>query len=271
MIPLHITALKKTASVMHTSSGKQIEVWELDVPTDDSFLNNWAVSFRQHYCADGEIDLMRSGTGMSRGEYLTQIVFPDQTNAPGPSVRSGDFAELLVTDYVEHVLGYWVTRGKYADKQTRDDSVKGVDILGFKQIDPNSHNPGDVLLAFEAKALCSVSPYGGQLQSAVDDSSKDFLRRAFTLNATKRRLLSAGEQSNAQRIERFQNVADRPYLYRSGAAAVLSDTAYDELEIATKTTTLTHQNENNLELIVIRGKALMKLVHALYDRAANEA
>jgi hypothetical protein len=32
-----------------------------------------------------------------------------------------------------------------------------------------------------------------------------------------------------------------------------------------------HPNIANLKLIVIRGSALMDLVHALYERAANEA
>ena len=66
-------------------------------------------------------------------------------------------------------------------------------------------------------------------------------------------------------------MSDRPYVYRSGAAAVLSDAAYDETLLHNETTVVGHQNAGNIELIVIRGKELMKLVHMLYERASNEA
>ena len=71
-------------------------------------------------------------------------------------------------------------------------------------------------------------------------------------------------------VQRFQNPSDHPYSYRSGAAAVLSDSAFNE-SLLQKTTVSGHCNADNLELIVIRGKEMMALVHALYERAANEA
>jgi hypothetical protein len=234
-------------------------------------MSTWAANFRQHYCSDSEIDALRDGTGLSRAEYLTQLVFPDESAAPGPGIRAGDFAELLIADYVEYLLGYWVPRGKYAEKASRDESVKGVDILGFRLTASSPPAPTDTLLAFEVKAQLSGGKYAGRLQTAIDDSSKDYLRRAMTLNATKRRLLREGEHDKALVVQRFQNLSDHPYVYRSGAAAVLSDAAYDEALLKTATKVSEHKNASGLELIVIRGKELMKLVHALYERAAHEA
>jgi hypothetical protein len=234
-------------------------------------LSEWASAFRQHYCSDAEIDALRAGTGLTRSEYLTQLVFPDKSAAPGPGIRAGDFAELLLSDYVEHLLGYWVPRGKYADKASRDESAKGVDIVGFRVMDPSASTPADTLLAFEVKAQLSGTKYKGRLQVAIEDSSKDYLRRALTLNATKRRLRQAGEDSKALLVQRFQNPSDHPYVFRSGAAAVLSDGAYDESLLQSATKIADHQNAANLELIVVRGKELMKLVHAIYERAAHEA
>jgi len=255
---------------LQTADKSDIDVWELQTPTATD-LSKWAASFRQNYCADADIDLLRRGTGLSRAEYLTQLVFPDKSVAPGPSIRSGDFAELLISDYVEHVLGYWVPRSKYADKSSRDESVKGADILGFLPKRVIRPAPTDTLLAFEVKAQLVSGTYAKRLQTAVDDSSKDYLRRATTLNATKRRLLRNGEIDSARVVERFQNLADRPYIYRSGAAAVLSDMAYDESAIQTATSVANHQNVDRLELIIVRGKDLMSLVHALYEKAAHEA
>jgi hypothetical protein len=270
-LPSHLSNLTKCAETLYTSDGCGIDVWELRVQLTDENLSAWASHFRQHYCSDSEIDVLRDGTGLSRTEYLTQLVFPDKSARPGPGIRAGDFAEILVSDYVEHLLGYWVSREKYADKGCRDESVKGVDILGFHQFSPTVSSPKDTLLAFEVKAQLTGDKDTARLQAAIEDSSKDYLRRGMTLNATKRRLLRAKQHDRALMVSRFQNLSDHPYVYRSGAAAVLTESAYDEILLNETTVAGGHQNAKNLELIVIRGKELMKLVHALYERAANEA
>ncbi len=269
--PPHLSALKKSTIKLTTSDGRPITVWKLTVSASAPYLSTWAKHFRQQYCLDSEIDTLRAGTGLSRSEYLIHLVFPDKSNPPGPAVRAGDFGELLISDYIEYLLGYWVPRGKYAEKASRDESVKGVDIIGFLQTSPPAFSPTDSLLSFEVKAQLSDTKYDGRLQTAIDDSSKDYLRRAITLNATKRRLLHSGQQDKALVVQRFQNLADQPYVYRSGAAAVLSESAYDKALIEQTTTVANHGNASNLELMIIRGSELMKLVHALYERAANEA
>jgi Cap4 SAVED domain len=270
-VPAHLSCLIKCATSLSTSDGQAIEVWELRVDLLDPHLSTWASTFRQQYCADEDIDNLRAGTGLSRAEYLTNLVFPDEESAPGPSIRAGDFAELLVADFVEHLLGYWVPRGKYAEKAVRNESVKGVDILGFHLATPASASSDDVLLTFEAKAQLSAGTYVDRLQVAINDSSKDSIRRAETLNATKRRLHSIGDSGGAQTVERFQNPTDHPYVYRSGAAAVLSDSVFNEELLKSNTSVAGHKNASDLLLVVIRGTELMKLVHLLYRKAADEA
>lgn len=255
---------------MTLSEGFDCEVWELAVPDDSTSLSEWARRFRETYCLDSDLDILREGTGKSRAEYLLELVFPDERVAPGPAVRSGDFAEMLVSDYVEFVLGYWVPRGKYAEKGSRDESVKGVDIIGFQCQDPTKPKPTDEMLAFEAKAQLGGGVYKDRLQVAVNDSGKDYLRAGETLAAMKRRMLVSGDRASMLVVQRFQNAVDRPYRLVSGAAAILSDSAYDTDGI--KRTSITgHTNADNLKLVAIRGKDLMKLAHALYQRAANEA
>ena len=269
-LPDYLSSLSKCAEKLCTSDGRDIDVWELSV-TDDNLLSSWASTFRQNYCSDNEIDELREGTGLSRAEFLTQLIFPDESAPPGPGIRAGDFAEILVSDYVEHLLGYWVPRAKYSEKANRNESVKGVDILGFRLSSTTHPVPADTLLAFEVKAQLSGQKYSKRLQDAIDDSSKDLLRRGMTLHATKRRLRNAGEEEKALVVQRFQNPSDFPYIYRSGAAAVLSDLSYNEPAIQSSSKVIGHQNEGNLELIVIRGNDLMTLVHALYKMAADEA
>lgn len=270
MKPAYLDYLAKVDVPLTSADGRKIDVWELTVPNVDSSLGEWAHKFRQHYCLDEEIDELREGTGLSRSEYLVQLIFPDEKSPPGPGVRAGDFAELLISDYVEYHLGFWVPRGKYAEKANRNESVKGVDIMGFKLSEAGKASPTDMLLAFEVKAQLSEGKYADRLQTAVDDSSKDYLRSAYTLNATKRRLRSSGFLNDALVVQRFQNITDRPYIFRSGAATVLSGESYDETALQS-TNAVGHNNVAFLELMVVRGKDLMTLVHALYEKAANEA
>ena len=74
-----------------TTDGKPIKVFSFNYnSTDDETMSDWAKHFRNHYCPDNKIDILRSGTGLSKKDYLLNRKFPDQTVAPGPSVRSGD-------------------------------------------------------------------------------------------------------------------------------------------------------------------------------------
>lgn len=269
-IPDHLSFLKKSSDKLQTSDNHDIEVWDLKVCPDDN-LTNWAKHFRECYCIDEEIDILRQGTGFSRADFLEQLVFPDKNLAPGPSIRAGDFAELLIADYLEFNHQYWVPRGKFAEKESRNESAKGVDILGIKVADITKTSINDTLITFEVKAQLTNKRYAKRLQTAIDDSSKDFLRQAATLYAIKRRLIHSQQNEKVPFVQRFQNPTDYPYRYLSGAAAVLSDKAYDELALSTETIVSNHLNIVNLQLIVIRGNDLMKFVHALYERAANEA
>ena len=78
-MPSHLSCLEKCPETLVTSDGCPIDVWELRVPPTDSYLTAWASNFRQHYCSDSEIDELRAGTGLSRAEYLVQLVFPDKS------------------------------------------------------------------------------------------------------------------------------------------------------------------------------------------------
>lgn len=267
--PAYLNHLKPEESLT-LSEGVTCEVWELTLPDDPQLLSEWARRFREAYCPDSALDTLRDGTGKSRAEYLLELVFPDKSVPPGPAVRSGDFAELLVSDYVEFVLGYWVPRGKYAEKGSRDESVKGVDIVGFQCPDPGHPKSTDEMLAFEAKAQLSGGKYKDRLQVAVNDSGKDYLRAGETLAAMKRRMHVAGDGDSILLVQRFQDAVDRPYRLVSGAAAILSDAAFDKDGIMA-TTIAGHNNADNLKLIAFKGNDLMTLAHALYQRAADEA
>lgn len=268
--PAYLDSLVRTQQVLKSADNLDIQVWELTVPTDRAVLQEWADRFREAYCSETDIDALRAGTGKSRSEYLTDLVFPSASQGLGPAVRAGDFTELLLSDLLEGEHGFWVPREKYSTKPIPDSSTQGVDVIGFRIVDLDSWRDDDVLVVCEVKAGLSGTSYGAQLQNAVTDSAKDYFRVGVTLNATKRRLLTAGDYSAAAIVERFQNIADRPYRFTSTAAAVLDSRTFDERGISGADAS-EHNNREHLNMMVIRGTGLMTLVHALYQDAADGA
>jgi hypothetical protein len=269
--PAHLVWLVNTGKSLKTVGGHTAELWELKHGNDPAVLSAWAKHFREHYCDDEMLKELVKGTGLTNSEFLTQRKFPDVKEPPGPSVRAGDFAEIIVADYIEYKLGYWCPRKlRYDFKFNRNESTKGCDIVGFKFVADGAENPKDELFVFESKAALSGKKAVARLQDAVDDSGKDEIREALTLSALKQRFLERGDEGPARKVERFQNEADRPFRRISGAAAVHDVNTFDP-NITSDTTAAAHFNSKNLKLIVVAGLTLMTLVNALFERAANEA
>lgn len=265
----HIKWLIDTEEHLEIDGGSIIHLYELRYENDDAILSSWAKHFRSHYCSDIEIDLLRNGTGMTRSEFLNNIKFPTAKRGFGPGIRAGDFGEILVADYLEYRLGYWVPRTRYDRKTIRDESTKGSDLIGFKQFDKTA-SPKDELSIYEVKTQFSGTEPKPRLQDAINDSVKDEIRKAESLNAIKQRLVDQNKFDDVAKIERFQNFVDKPYKDISGAAALFSENFLDRKAIC-ETCAEAHPNKSALALVVIHGKDLMKLVHTLYERAANEA
>ncbi|MFD0999687.1 Hachiman antiphage defense system protein HamA [Ohtaekwangia kribbensis] len=263
----HVSWLEQVETI-DTGDRKRVLVFRYNHVNDNDILDEWAKHFRNHYCSDTEIDSEASATGMSKSDYLLNIKFPSRTDAPGPSVRAGDFGEILVADYLQFVLGYDVPRTRYEFKSIRNESTKGIDVVGFRLANPSEITNADELFTFEVK--CSLtSSNNATLQNAIDDSKKDFeIRKAESLAAMKIRLRAQSNLSKIALVERFQNQIDRPYRQNSGAAAVVANHVWSQ-EIIIKATAKEHPNRSRLTLIVIKGDQLMNLVHNLYDRACD--
>jgi hypothetical protein len=268
--PSYLNWLIDTGERQATACGREIEIWQLNPQDDAEIISNWARHFRNHYIADADLPFMAGGTGLSHPDYLRTLLFPDSKVAPGPSLRSGDFGEIIVADFIEYFLGYWCPRElRYQDRWNRNDSTKGCDVIGFRFANEDNSSPADELFIFESKSGMSAS-CANRLQDAIDDSVKDRLREGMSLNAIKRRFFDRGEMGDARKVERFQNEADRPFRRINGAAAIFDEAVFAETDMAA-TNGAKHFNQENLRLLVIRGPSLMKLVHTLYERAADEA
>jgi hypothetical protein len=266
----HMRWLIDTGEVLTTADGKSVSIYEFSCNHEDEIMSAWVIHFRNHYCLDSEIDIMKNGTGLTRSEYLSQIKFPDHSKAPGPSIRAGDFAEVMIADYLQFCLGYWVPRTRYGNKAIRNESTKGSDIIGIRFFSDEKKPSKDILTIFEAKAQFSSKQKTSRLQDAIDGSAKDQVRKAESLNALKHRFWDLKNIDDFKKIERFQNPEDNPYTELFGAAVVISTHLY-EPEILLSANSQAHPSPDRLSLVIIRGENFMDLVHELYRRAADEA
>ncbi len=276
----HLKWLVPTGKKLKTADGKNVEVWEFRHQNDDVVLSAWAKHFRNHYCLDDHIDFMRGD--WSRKDYLNDVKFPCQTSQLGCAVRAGDFGEILVADYLQWVLKFWVPRVRWGAKVVRNDSSKGCDVIGFRFHEKNETSPKDVLAVFETKTKFSKGARKNRLQDAINDSAKDPTRMAESLNYIKQKLFEQKEIKQAQLVKRFQSPVNLPYQESYGAAALFAEDQFQASEIGNADTTkvpkskkaiefVPHPNGDKLVLLVIKGADMMSLVHELYRRAADEA
>lgn len=273
----HIQWLSDTGSHIKTADGLNIAILEFEHQADDQILSAWASHFRNHYCLDSEIDILR-GT-KTRQQFLIDNKFPNSNSTGGPAIRAGDFGEILVADYLEWVLGYWVPRLRWSSKVIRDESLKGCDVIGFNFKNQDKiASPEDIMVVFEAKTKFSKSGKN-RLQDAINDSAKDHIRIDESLNFIKQKFLDKGKLEEVQLIQRFQSPADNPYDEKYGAVALISSEFYDQDTLKTSDCSqisrpggvIEHPNKNKLNLLVIKGSSMMQLVHDLYKRATDEA
>ncbi|MCF6287796.1 MAG: virulence associated protein [Proteobacteria bacterium] len=265
----HLNWLKDTGKLIKTNCGKEAKIFCFDYDANNTVvMSAWAKHFRSHYCLEKDLKVLKPEE-MKNSDYFLKLKFPDEKRTPGPSIRAGDFAEILIADYLEYLHAYYVPRTRYDRKIIRNESSKGCDVLAFKQgnIKPNWD---DELLIYEVKAALSDKKPINVLQDAIDHSSKDELRIAESLNAVKQRLYDKQDISGIATVERFQSNIAHPYKRIYGAAAVIAEKTFCVKTLKEADST-NHVSSENLELLVISGKSLMSLVHELYKRAADEA
>lgn len=276
----HIEWFVDTGERLKTADGKDVAVWDFRHQNDDGVLSAWAKHFRNHYCIDADINFLRGKR--SRKDYLNKIKFPCQTSKLGPGIRAGDFGEILVADYLQWILDFWVPRVRWGAKMVRDESPKGSDVIGFKFHKQNGTSNKDVLAVFETKTKFSKGSGKNRMQDAINDSAKDHIRIDESLNYIKQRLFERKEFDHAKLIERFQSPVDLPYRESYGAAEIITEEYFQADEITSADTGkipksskskefISHPNRDQLVLLVIKGHDMMTLVHELYRRAANEA
>lgn len=261
--PSHCSWFEDTHRTLLTSDGEEVRIINFNYQQDENLLREWALHLRRHYTSDEDLDNTSTAMGMSRAEYLRDIKFPNNTGL-GPSVRSGDFSEIIVADYIEFLMNYFVPRTRYDSKPTPNTSVQGTDILGFKLVGEEYSN-NDELITCEVKATLRRRK-DTSFQEAIDDSKKDFNSRLpFALNATYQRLKERGDSGSLPLVERFMNkTGSIPYKHITGAFLVCSNNCWDDTLVTQAESN--HPNSNKI-FLVFSGVNLMDLANQLYEIA----
>lgn len=262
---IHCGWFTDTGMELVTTSGQPVKVIDFNHLEDEEMLNTWAKHFRNQYIQDDKIDEACTPMGLSRSDYLKDIKFPDTVQ--GAKIRSGDFSEVLVADYVQFVLDYAVPRTRYDAKMNKNTSPNGVDVIGFK-LAGGEESRNDEMITFEVKASLARKNRA-TFQNSINDSKKDFnTRTPEALNAMRQRLKERGDLEQVKLVERFQNKTDHPFKEVTGAVLVSSTHCWEDGFVTSANSE--HPNEN-LYLLAIRGGQLMELANKLYKLAYDSA
>lgn len=264
-IPRYMEYLKSNESII-TKEGKSVQVFHLKIKDDLEIFEEWAKQFRRNYCSDSELKEMTRIMNITPSEYLKKNKLPSGIGL-GLSTMSGDFGEILVADYLQFVEKYTVPRTRYKIRENKDNSTLGSDVLGYKiySLEPKE----DEVIVMEVKSSASNSPRSKdkeKLQEAIDHSNKDFKCFSTSIVASYLKLRTTNpEQANI--VERFLNIVDKPFNVIYGAVAVHSNRSYDRAVIK-EVVAKNHRSFHDLKLFVIYSDNLMDFIKNIYEKAS---
>lgn len=255
-----------------TIDNNEVDIVEVNCPTDQNIMVAWAKDFRRKYISDTDLIDMTNLTGTENTyKYLIDRMYPDSGTKQGKIVRIGDFGEILAADFLSYLCGYTVPslNVRYNSKQNRNTSTMGSDLFALKFSDSTTRSE-DVLCVCEIKCGFSTKSVN-RLSDAIDDVNKDDInqvdkRASISLAATKVLMSKMKGITDAQvdEISRFLNPLEDPYQQKYLAAAVIDDKYFRENKI-TELDVSTSPHQDRLNLITFHGKELEKLMNQLFS------
>lgn len=263
-VPKYIKWFVKESSVAF-EDGKPITCYKLAYEVNDNIFNEWALHIRRHYESDEELAESLSATEMDAESYLREYVIPQKTDTFGPTSRSNDFTEIMISDLLQFIHDYTVPRCKQDNRSGKTNSAHGTDILGYKYKNPtHKPHPEDELVAVEVKAGLSSDSYEPIKKAVVDSKKYDALRYAHTLNFYRKTLSRKGQEQQADEIARFQKKSENNFILTFIAAAIVSRESIPKNTISIKGTDL--ELRSGTKVFLVHGKQLMALAHEIYER-----
>ena len=246
--------------------GVPITCYRLDYIVNEEAYCELALHIRQHYESDDELSDSVSIMQLPVETYLRQFVIPQKDEPLGPTARSNDFTEIMVSDLLEFICGFDVPRCKQRNRSGKALSEHGTDILAYK-FNKKDKSPSvkDTLLAVEVKAGLSSDEYT-PINKAVTDSRKyDEVRHSHTLNYYRKKLRSINNHQQADDISRFQKKSEHNFIIDYIATSIISrETIPHNVILGIRGDDLELQQNN--KIFLIHGKKLMDLAHDIFER-----
>ena len=242
--------------------GTTVACWHLDWQCDEDALDEWALHIRRHYLRD-EVLADRCRNRNERPDtYLPKCVVPSKGR-----IRTGDFAEILVSDVLEYLCRYAVPRYKQSGRDDKNSSGHGTDVLAYRIQSCGKASNDDELLAFEVKSDASGtqrSRFLKRVKDAATGSAKDPSRVPMTLEFMIDKASDAGDTQNVKALKRFTNKGGVTFREVYGSA-VTTSYATPDVALSARTPNDVQLGEDS-PLIVVHAQKFMDLINALYDR-----
>lgn len=241
-----------------------IKCYKIDYNDDEEIINDWALHIRRNYIDDEELVEDAECNDITAEEYLTRYVIPQKNEPLGPTARSGDITEIIISDLLEFIFGYTVPRFKMKNRSGKNSSKQGTDVVGYKYFNADkTPSDNDTLVATEVKAHLTESGYGS-IKDSINDSIKDEHRLARTIDCC-RKFFKNSNKELSKEITRFLFKPDNNYKIIYASAGFSSRESVDNNIILTKSDEKLEIRKGQ-EIFYIHGKKLMDLTHRIYER-----
>jgi len=252
-----------------TADGKEVDCYMLDWIIDEEALEQWALHIRRHYIRDDELKRASLLRGTDPASYLICNRIPG-TEGMEAQLRSGDFAEIVISDILQFIDGYTVPRYKQHGRDDKRFSRTGVDVVAYMINDAEAPSEDDELVAIEVKS--SVSKERGadlisRINDAASDSKKDPNRLPMTLEWMIDKCDNVNDEATLKALLRFTKKGDYEFKEGYGSGVVASTLAAAEAISGVSSSQLGLSSDERL--IVVHGSKLMGLVHELYSRCTR--
>ena len=256
-------------STVTLEDGVPISCYRLDYAVNENIYSEWAKHLRKHYESDDELKESLETTGMPVESYLRAHVIPQKSDAFGPTARSNDFTEILISDLLEFIQGYTVPRCKQRNRSGKNQSEHGTDILAYRYIEASKEPKAtDELLAIEVKAGLSSAKYDPITDAVIDSHKYDAVRHSHTLNYYRKKLRSINNHIQADEISRFQKKSEHDFIITYVSAAIISrEHIVNDVVVGIRGENLELRQNN--KIFLIHGKKLMELAHDIFERCVE--
>lgn len=243
----------------------EVQSYRIDYSDDSEVIDDWALHIRRNYIKDQDLAESAELNGMTVEQYLKKYIIPQKEEPLGSTARSGNIAEIVVSDLLEFVMGYTVPRYKQINRSGKNNSEHGTDIIGYKFYKKDKlPNEKDELVATEVKAELTSEGYDS-LKKAIKDSSKDEFRLARTIEYCRKMMQYQNDSKCSREISRFLFKPENNYKIIYIAAGISSRTTVDE-NIILNTDGEEVKISNGQAIFFIHGQKLMDLTHKIYER-----